>query len=305
MYLFFGILLLFLILCFFFNYFRRKKIRKKICHMDMEEKCFILNSLTEPFGYCYDMCSDLFSSTLDAWQKNFGYCRLYDETAPSMNMVFDCEPVYFNYNNRTWLIEFWKGQYGINTGAEVGIYHANSILKKYELPTALFFGVSESEMLPVSYELVNQDNDTVFRASKVHWWLACFRMGLLSNPSDLRLKVSISFADEEMKRSYINGLLNTGYSAEEIYVYHQTVSVCFSTPKSMQPLRRIRSAIANWQNRQFIRLYLSVTKPFCHTADRLLYLYYFAPGLFRSVFSSRGKYRRIYKKTVQKAKHFI
>lgn len=305
MYLFFGILILFLILCFFFNYYRRKRIRKKICHMDMEEKCSIINSLTEPFGYCYDICSDLFVSTLDAWQKNFGYCRLYDETAPSMNMIFDCEPIYFNYQNKTWLIEFWKGQYGINTGAEVGIYHAKSILKRHELATELFFGASEAEMLPISYELTKKDGSTVFQASQVHWWLACFRMGLFSTAADLRLKVSIAFPDEEMKRSYINGLLQTGYSTDEIFIHNHSVSIYFSTPKSPQPFRRIRSRISQWQNKKFIKLYLFITKPFCHTADRLLYLYYFAPRLFRCVFSSRGKYRHIYKKTVQKAKHYI
>lgn len=305
MYLFIGILILFLILCFFFNYHRRKKIRKKICHMEPKEKCCILNSLIEPFGYCYDNCSDIFISTLDAWQKNFGYCRLYDEAAPSMNMIFDCEPIYFNYQNQTWLIEFWKGQYGINTGAEVGIYHAKSILKKYELSTALFSAVPESEMLPISYELTNKDGSAIFCVSKVHWWLASFRMGLFSNPSDLRLKVSIAFPDEEMKRSYINGLLEAGYPADEIYIHHQTVSIFFATPNSSQPIRHIRSRIATWQNKTFIKLYLFITKPFCHTADRLLYLYYFAPRLFRSIFNSRGKYRRIHKKTVQKAKHFI
>lgn len=300
MYLFFELFILFLFLCFLFNYYRRKRIRKKICHMDMEEKCFIINSLAEPLGYFYDICSDLFISTLDAWQKNFGYCRLYDKAAPSMGMIFDCEPIYFNYQNKTWLIEFWKGQYGINTGAEVGIYHAKSTIKEQELSTTLFEAVPESEMLPIFYELTNRDDTTVLHASKVHWWLACFRMGLFTNPEDLRLKVSIAFPNEEMKRSYISGLLQTGYSADEIYIRHQTVSVYFSTPKSSQPLRHIRSRIAQWKSRSTIKLYLFITKPFCHTADRLLYLYYFAPRLFRSVFSSRGKYRRIHKKTVKR-----
>lgn len=273
--------------------------------MDMEEKCFIINSLTEPFGYFYDICSDLFISTLDAWQKNFGYCRLYDEAAPSMNMIIDCEPIYFDYQNKTWLIEFWKGQYGINTGAEVGIYRAKTKLKEQELSTTLFEAVPEAEMLPISYELIKRDGTTIFRASRVHWWLACFHMGLFSNPADLRLKVSIAFPDEDMKRSYISGLLQAGYCADEIHIRHQTVSIYFSAPKSPQPPRHIRSLFAQWQNRNFIKLYFFLTKPFCHTADRLLYLYYFAPALFRSVFSSRGKYRRIHKKTVQNAKRFV
>lgn len=300
MYLFFGILILFLILCSLLNHYRQKRICKKIHCMTVEEKSSILNSITESFGYCYDICSDLFVTTLDAWQKNFGYCRLYDEAAASMNMVFDCEPIYFNYQNRTWLIEFWKGQYGINTGAEVGIYRADSILHAHELSSTLFFGVSEPEMLPVSYELIGKDGDTVFQYSKVHWWLGTFRMGLFSHPENLRLKISLTFPDEEMKRSYINSLLQVGYSVDEIYVCRQTVSIFFTSPKTAQPLRELRTRIAQWKNKKFIQFYHYFTKPFVHNADRLLYLYYFAPRLFRSVLSSRGKYRRIHKKTIKK-----
>lgn len=300
MYLLFGILILLFVLCFLCFHYKRKKICRKICHMNPKEKCRILNSLTQSFGYHYDDCSDLFISSLDAWQKNFGYCRLYDEAAPSMNMLFDCEPIYFNYQNRTWLIEFWKGQYGINVGAEVGIYHAASILNKPILPHTLFFAVPTSQMLPISYELTYKDGSSIFCASKVHWWLACFRMGIFCKPSDLRLKVSIAFPNEEMKRSYIKGLLETGYSADEIYIHYQTVTIYFTIPHSPQPMRSIRSRIANWQNKAWIRLYLFMTSPFLETADRLLFLYYFAPPLFRKIFTSRKKYRLLHKKTIQK-----
>ena len=39
-------------------------------------------------------------------------------------MIIDAYPVYFDYQDKTWMIEFWRGQYGINTGAEIGVYHA-------------------------------------------------------------------------------------------------------------------------------------------------------------------------------------
>ena len=38
-------------------------------------------------------------------------------------MIIDCEPIYFRYKGKKWLIEFWKGQYGMTTGGEVGIYY--------------------------------------------------------------------------------------------------------------------------------------------------------------------------------------
>ena len=73
-------------------------------------------------GFAYDHDKDSFYSTKDAWQKKMGYCHLYDVGAPIFQMIIDTEPIKFYYNNKNWLITFWKGQYGIVTGAEIGIY---------------------------------------------------------------------------------------------------------------------------------------------------------------------------------------
>lgn len=73
-------------------------------------------------GFEYDNEQDIFYSVIDAWQYDYGYCRLYDEFSAPLSMIFDCDPIYFEYNNKNWLIEFWKGQYGICTGFEVGVY---------------------------------------------------------------------------------------------------------------------------------------------------------------------------------------
>ena len=61
-------------------------------------------------GYSYDSKEDIFYSNIDAWQKNMGYCQLYDEAAAPLGMIIDCEPIHFIYNGKRWLIEFWKGQ---------------------------------------------------------------------------------------------------------------------------------------------------------------------------------------------------
>ena len=63
---------------------------------------------------------------------------------PRFQMVFDALPIYFDYRGRTWLIELWKGQYGINTGAELGIYHADKILSESEYKTALFTAAEDN-----------------------------------------------------------------------------------------------------------------------------------------------------------------
>ena len=60
--------------------------------------------LLERLGYAYDQSQGIFVSILHAWQRDFGYCRLYDEAAALFSMIIDCEPIYFSYGGKRWLI---------------------------------------------------------------------------------------------------------------------------------------------------------------------------------------------------------
>ena len=51
------------------------------------------------------------------------YAYGYDAAALAMNAIIDCEPIFFDYAGKTWLIELWKGQYGLETGCEIGVYN--------------------------------------------------------------------------------------------------------------------------------------------------------------------------------------
>ena len=150
----FCLFLLILLLSLFVIYFtRRKHLIRSIRAMDSDEKIDRLQTLLYPFGFTYLKEPDLICSTLDAWQRDFGYRALFDHTALHFNMVFDCEPIYFDYDGKTWLIEFWKGQYGINLGCEVGIYHADTILKPSQRADASFQSAANSELLPIQIDL--------------------------------------------------------------------------------------------------------------------------------------------------------
>ena len=115
----------------------------------MEEKVQMLSKLIEPMGFAYDPKQDIFLSRTDAWQRDYGYSSLFDRTAPFFQMVFDCEPIYFDYEGKTWMIELWKGQYGINTGCELGIYQADALLSSSERKRFHFHAITDEEMLPV------------------------------------------------------------------------------------------------------------------------------------------------------------
>lgn len=291
MYLFFGIF--FLVLLFFvcINHWRRKRIIRKVCSMCMDEKCRILNEIIEPFGYSYILSQDIFTSRIDAWQREFGYCTLYDKAASHFNMIFDCLPVYFNYQGRTWMIEFWKGQYGINTGCEIGVYHADRILDEDELSRTLFQCAENKDMLRLSFNLFRNQKMLAHLCEK-HWWLTAFSMGCFSQPSDLSMGASVTLETPDMAEAFIQGLIKAGCHEREIRLCCNTVTFTFTGCNCKQSMfKRLRIRIAQCMNRFWCKVYLFVTRAFCLSIDRLLYLYFYLPFAFRKMLRIR-KYKK-------------
>lgn len=288
MYLFVGILLLLCIFLFIFTFFRRKKMMARVCRMDKCEKICRLNELMKPFGFSYLPEQDIVTTTLDAWQREFGYCAFFDETAVHFNMVFDCEPVYFDYDGRTWLIELWKGQYGLNTGGEVGIYRADTLLNPGERKSAHFQSVPDSELLPISMELY-RNGKKEFGLMRTHWWLTGFCVGKYSEPEELTMRVSITFPNEEMLRCFYEGLKNAGYGECDVCVGCRTIFFAVNTPHVRQPRRFVfgKGRWQQWKNLMFCHMFQFVTKPFRCTLDKILYLYFLLPGVFRRMLRFR------------------
>lgn len=291
MYFLFGLLFILCILFFILFYRRRKRLIHKVCCMDYCEKYCLLNELFMPFGFSYSPSQDLITSTLDAWQREFGYQALFDRTAPYFNMVFDCEPIYFNYQGQTWLIELWKGQYGINIGGEIGIYQADRILSPEEYRQAQFHSIPNEQMLPLSMKMFFRGN-LLFAISRTHWWLTGFRLGAYCEPEDLAMDVSVTFPDDLMLEQFIDSLLENGYPKCGLRLCGRTLSFTFAGPYGSRFCKRRRpehllSRFSQLKNRLFCRLFLLVTRPFTCTADRILYLYYFLPPVFRRMFRFR------------------
>ena len=82
-----------------------------------------LASAVDAAGFWYDPVQDIIYSRMDPVQRKFGYTYGYDASALLMGMAIDCEPIFFKYGGKTWMIELWKGQYGLMTGCEIGIYN--------------------------------------------------------------------------------------------------------------------------------------------------------------------------------------
>lgn len=276
------ILLLIFLLFFILFELRKRRAMRRVNSMEEDEKWLRLDELLEPFGFTYQPDQDIISTELDAWQRTFGYRSLFDKSAVHFNMVIDCEPVYFDYNGHTWMIELWKGQYGINTGAEIGVYYADQLLLPDEREQAQFHCVPNRLMLPMSMKLFSEDV-SLFSTEQTHWWLTGFCVGQYSQPEQLSMELSITFPNDSMMDAYIQALLDLGYRACDLRVRLLTVSYRFVRPHSFTPRLsdKIFSRISQWENRLFCRLYRFVTLPFSQTVNRILYLYYFLPFAFR------------------------
>lgn len=275
---------IFLIILF---HWRKKKIICKLCKMSQKHKCRLLNKLVEPLGYWYDPRQDIFSSTLDAWQKTFGYGKIYDHTAPFFNMIFDCQPIYFNYDGKTWLIEFWKGQYGINTGSEIGVYHADGIVPPAARDLTLFHAVKEEEYLEF-FTRLRKNGCPVASLREDHWWLTIFSMGCFSHPEELSVDICIRFPDLDMRDAFLDAILVKGYDLEDFYICYTTVSFTFrSAHRRMCLLKKLYCCLVQLKNQLFCRLYQFVTRPFHNSCDKLLYLYYYLPFVFRRMLRLR------------------
>lgn len=251
-----------------------------------------LNNEIMPLGFAYFREQDFFFSIMYPWQRKYGYCKAYDDIAPLFCMIIDCEPVYFNYDNRNWLIEFWKGQYGMTTGAEIGVYVSTSTSPKKE--EIIYDSVSDSELLKLSYELKFKDN-TLLKRNNIHWWLTGFKLGFFSNPSDLVMDINIGFKDNLMKEAFIEGLKKTGYSDDDINVGSYSVSFTFRKPYTKQSItkNKLITYFAQIYNKHNCRIYNKITRNYDNSLDKLNYIKAKFPILFNRALKI-GKSRKIY-----------
>ena len=204
-------------------------------------------------GFAYNSEKDIFYSTRNAWQKNFGYTHMYDVLAPFFRMIIDTEPVRFYYNNKNWLITFWKGQYGIVTGAEVGVYYTNqrNINKK-----TVYLPVSENEMLDMNLVLYKKGEE-ITRISAKHWWLAIFKLGMFSKPKDLTVDVSITFPNQQMLQAFFNSFKKLHHKKKSYSVDGNTFNFKFKKPRTRKVWTRswLTDGVRQSANKRYVELY--------------------------------------------------
>jgi hypothetical protein len=239
-----------------------------------------LKQIINDAGYAYDYKQDIFYSRKDAWQKGFGYSRIYDEAAAPMGMIIDCEPVHFDYGGKKWLIELWKGQYGITTGCEIGIYLRDDAQDNGK---EMFYKCADDEEQLYMIFKAKKNGKVLFTRRGRHWWLTGFLPGEFSNPDELSMDVRITLLNRDMCTAFVLSLNEIGYAKQDIKVIGNTVWFHFSYPLSPQPVSRtpIIEKTVQKKNQLLCNQYLRLTKEYERTPEKIAALREKAPGLYR------------------------
>lgn len=197
-------------------------------------------------GFCYDPEQNIIYSRLDAPQRSGGYAYAYDASALAMLAYIDCEPIFFSYDGKQWMIELWKGQYGLETGCEIGVYNRPDSPPPYYLLLDKVIGVrpgdqahslfyqsaDDEDMLNMQFVLKQDGNVLLHRDPMMHWWLTGFRWGNYTTPDHLVMEIQIQFPNTEMQTAFDDALQAMGYAVQ---VDGLTTSFQFDKPQTRQP----------------------------------------------------------------------
>ena len=285
-----------LFLLILFAYLSRRIVRKlRLKPAVTDEEKFM--KLIDQAGYAYDAAQGIFYSKMNAWQRNYGYCRLYDEAAAPSGMIIDSEPVRFEYGGKRWLIQFWKGQYYLNTGCEIGIYYT----EEPDLAVPNFFRgafykcVGPADRIDMAFSLY-KDGKELFHRNERHWWLTGFKTGEFSEPWELMMRVRLTFQDTGMCRRFVRALHRIGYHEHEINTKGRTAIFIFNKPHSAKPLTRTDETdwIIQRNNERVCNRFQEITGKYDNWEDKLKAIREEEPFLYDAVINI-GKTRQIFK----------
>lgn len=202
-----------------------------------------LPTSTEPTTSIFDLLSS---------KRSVGYNKATASSAAIPDSYLDTLRVYFTYNNKDWLIEFWKGEYGkTHVGGEVGIYTNStpSSTGTDYLPASIgeakvFNAAGHSDRLNCSVQLwqyvKSTDPEPISIAStamKVCQRNYGFKEGVLENVkyrSTIVMSAKIEFPTLDMLDLFTNALTEKGFQEastssykdfERYYVEDGTVTV--------------------------------------------------------------------------------
>lgn len=176
-------------------------------------------------SYKYSYTDDYYyTNDKKCWQSNFGFNKLYDIVAPYVLMEYDYVRVHFTYEGKDWMIQLWKGQYGmLFYGCEMGVYTKEHSDKEDKLLTTYACAKQEDwlkmEMTMYHDRMMNGNYVREFtRDYGDYWWCTGFKDGHLAieePAAELRMVSHITFKTEEMAQLFAEGIKECNFEQRD------------------------------------------------------------------------------------------
>ncbi len=176
------------------------------------------------FGYLYEPKGMYFYTSADPWQRNVGYNSIFDVVAPATLINFETKRLRFEYGNKDWMIQLWKGQYGLLFyGAEVGVY-----TKPKDRELMHYDAASDEEMLKMEMTFnYKRNGEWVKRFTRPYdeyWWCTGFLAGNKQGDfSGIKIDMRIT-----AKNSTMLAKIKSALSANKISYASKGLDVYFS-----------------------------------------------------------------------------
>jgi len=153
------------------------------------------------FGYDFDINQLMLYAPADTWQRNLGFCQLYDIMGPMLNYDLLTKRIKFKYDGLDWMIQIWKGRYMITMGGEIGLYN------KPEDRTVQFYDCAgDKYLMPISMTVLKGDDVILTKKMENCWWQTGFAFRPFYAPELLTLEGTIVFPNEVMKDAFTQAI---------------------------------------------------------------------------------------------------
>ncbi len=154
-------------------------------------------------GFEYDEEQGIYYSQMNPLQRKFGFNLVYDMAAPLAGMFYDTKRIEFEYDGREWMIQIWKGQYGITSGAEIGLYNRDPE-RNFQYDCA-----DDEDLIEMQFDFYNQNELVFSRGPEKHWWLTGFKVFHAGVPLLIDLDMKLTFTDKQMAQAFAKSLKKT------------------------------------------------------------------------------------------------
>lgn len=167
-------------------------------------------------SYQYNKTGNYYYTNEDPWQRALGYNEVYDSLAAFTAIYIDTMRCKFRYDNKDWMIQFWKGQYGyVFIGHEIGVYY-----KPIDRTAEHYDCVSDEDSIYMEMNGMRNGEVLYHRDYGRYWWCTGFVPGKLkkfSDRSELTIDARMTMKDKDMLSAFVTSLEQNGMIKDKDY----------------------------------------------------------------------------------------